>query len=103
MNLICEIFGTIASIIIAIITLLYTIKINKTSTELKYNEISYKFIDSFKIYRMTINKNYVNNNEVNINNDELKANSTMQISLLFNSNITNAIKTFAKTIERRIR
>ena len=39
MNLICEIFGTIASIIIAIITLLYTIKINKTSTELKYNEI----------------------------------------------------------------
>ncbi len=65
-----------------------TCLINKTTKEIKFNELSYEFIDSFEIFRVSINKNYVSNKQINLHNIGTNANTALQLKIMFNSKLS---------------
>lgn len=86
-NIICSVLTTV----ISTITLVVTCLINKTTKEIKFNELSYNFIDSFEIFRVSINKNYVSTKQINLHNIEVNANTALQLKIMFNSKLSNFV------------
>ena len=91
------------ALFVSVLTFVTTFLINKNSNEIKYNELCSKIIESFKIVKISINKNYVNHNKTNINNDEYDGKSKIQLDMYYDINMYTSIERLSiKTIDIHI-